>query len=407
MSVVANHQDPDSLSVDTTRVAHLVLTGGPSAGKTSALSFLDSELTARGWRVLRVPEAATTLISAGLHDIGRIATDDPELFETIQVQLVGLQLNLYSMFDNTAHALVKSGHHKVVVIHDRGVCDNHAYIDTSAFARVLEAHQLTLPAAHGLYDGVIHLRSAAVANETYAGTGYTRENNQARYENAAQAADLDERTLRAWRTHPHLSVISSVDSFPDKLQRTLHAVLATLGEPAPREIERKFLLLQAPDLTRPELADADRVDITQTYLLAPHGEQRVRRRVLAGVATYTHTTKVETSTGTNDVGAERLEIERSIDALTWELMCQLRSPGTVDITKTRWIFTHRDHRFELDQFHCPVTDWVLEVELGHPDEEVLLPEWLGPVCEVTTDPRWRNAALAGALEHSRDASASI
>jgi len=37
---------------------------------------------------------------------------------------------------------------------------------------------------------------------------------------------------------------------------------------------------------------------------------------------------------------------------------------------------------------------VLEVELGHEDEEVALPAWLGDWIEVTGDARYFNAVLA-------------
>jgi CYTH domain-containing protein len=38
--------------------------------------------------------------------------------------------------------------------------------------------------------------------------------------------------------------------------------------------------------------------------------------------------------------------------------------------------------------------WVLEAEVVDADRPVLLPEWLGPMTEVTDLPAWKNRALA-------------
>ena len=47
-------------------IYRLVLTGGPCAGKTSAMARLRGYLESRGFRVFVVPEAATLLFNGGL-----------------------------------------------------------------------------------------------------------------------------------------------------------------------------------------------------------------------------------------------------------------------------------------------------------------------------------------------------
>ena len=44
----------------------IVLTGGPCAGKTTALARLSAFLNERGFRVFTVPEAATMLFTNGV-----------------------------------------------------------------------------------------------------------------------------------------------------------------------------------------------------------------------------------------------------------------------------------------------------------------------------------------------------
>ena len=84
----------------------IVLTGGPCAGKTTALTELEKEFTEKGYQVLMVPEAATILINSGIRPFG------PHKLKTVdfQSQVIKLQLiptstsnslfhgNLYSAF---------------------------------------------------------------------------------------------------------------------------------------------------------------------------------------------------------------------------------------------------------------------------------------------------------------------
>ena len=53
-----------SIHDDKVNVTRILLTGGPCAGKTSALAAISQDLTQLGYKVLIVPEAAT-LISKG------------------------------------------------------------------------------------------------------------------------------------------------------------------------------------------------------------------------------------------------------------------------------------------------------------------------------------------------------
>jgi len=46
-------------------ITRICLTGGPCAGKTTALTTLSTVLTQLGFKVLQVPEAATLLMKGG------------------------------------------------------------------------------------------------------------------------------------------------------------------------------------------------------------------------------------------------------------------------------------------------------------------------------------------------------
>ena len=48
------------------RIWEFVVTGGPCAGKTTALSILEQVLTKKGFKVIVVAETATELINSGI-----------------------------------------------------------------------------------------------------------------------------------------------------------------------------------------------------------------------------------------------------------------------------------------------------------------------------------------------------
>lgn len=48
------------------KITKIVLTGGPCAGKSTAMSWIQNAFTERGYKVLFVPETATELISGGV-----------------------------------------------------------------------------------------------------------------------------------------------------------------------------------------------------------------------------------------------------------------------------------------------------------------------------------------------------
>ncbi len=61
--IVLDH--PKVLSESKHPITRICLTGGPCAGKTTALSTLSTVLTQMGFKILQVPEAATLLMKGG------------------------------------------------------------------------------------------------------------------------------------------------------------------------------------------------------------------------------------------------------------------------------------------------------------------------------------------------------
>jgi hypothetical protein len=71
-------------------VHRIVLTGGPCAGKTTALSHISERLQSLGVKVFIVPEAATILIGGGV-GLRDIPSDEQV---SLQGHLIGVQMAL-------------------------------------------------------------------------------------------------------------------------------------------------------------------------------------------------------------------------------------------------------------------------------------------------------------------------
>ncbi len=153
------------------------------------------------------------------------------------------------------------------------------------------------------------------------------------------------------------------------------------------EIERKFLIRRPSRVWLEQRAE--RSEITQTYLSAPEGQtERVRRRGLDGVYTYTHTCKIKLS------DMRRIENEVEITKAEYEKLLDRADPARHPIHKERWVLPYRTQSFEIDLFPFWEHQAYLELELGDEGQKIDFPPGIRILREVTADPRYTNAALA-------------
>ena len=81
------------------QITKIVITGGPCAGKSKALTWIQAEYTKKGYSVIFVPESATELILAGLSS--STLNSDIEF----QALLLKNQLNKEKLFEEYAKKL--------------------------------------------------------------------------------------------------------------------------------------------------------------------------------------------------------------------------------------------------------------------------------------------------------------
>ena len=357
-------------------ITKIVLTGGPCAGKTTALSWIKNHFENLGYRVLIIPETATELITGGIAPWTCGSNAD------YQVNQCRLQLYKEEIFENAAKTMQAE---KILIVCDRGLMDNRAYMDDVEFAGVLQKLGRTEVELRDGYGAIFHLVTAAKG----AVDVYTSSNNAARTETPEEAAALDDKLIAAWTGHPHLRVIDNSTDFQKKLQRLIAEIASFLGEPEPLEIERKYLI-RFPDLAWLETNPTCRkVEIVQTYLIAPEGiERRVRQRGFSGSYVYYETTKRPVT------DLKRVEIERSLSQTEYLDLLMEADPSCRPIRKTRYCLTYENQYFEIDLYPFWDDQAIVEIELQSETTPVLFPKELEVIREVTDDPAFKNAALA-------------
>jgi predicted ATPase len=181
----------------------VVLTGGPGAGKTAVLEVVRRHL----WEHVAVlPESAGVVFGGGFPRkstvIGRCAAQRAIFCVQRQLERLGIEES-------------EAG----VILCDRGTLDGVAYWpkDSASFFSETETDRDRELAR---YAAVIHLRTPAA--------GYNHK-NPLRVETPQEAAEIDERIVRAWDGHPRRTFIESTQGFMEKVSRAialLHAEVA-------------------------------------------------------------------------------------------------------------------------------------------------------------------------------------
>lgn len=153
------------------------------------------------------------------------------------------------------------------------------------------------------------------------------------------------------------------------------------------EIERKFLVEQ-PQLDKLNIVRS--ADIVQTYLESGEGgsQRRVRRISENGRITYKYTEKIFYTHVT------RHETEREITQEEYEQLLRERDCDLVPVEKTRYRFEYLGQMFELDVYPYSDRLAILELELRDAGQEILFPEYVKVLKEVSDDHAYSNSSLA-------------
>ena len=361
-------------------ITKIVLTGGPAAGKTSLISRILKEFKQEnGWRVITIPETATDLISGfGIKPFGNcmsmLAFQDFVIADQIHKEKLALQAAEIVPEEN------------ILIIYDRALMDDKAYISDEEFAEVISRFDgRTEQSVLANYDAVLHLVTCAKGAEFAYDLG-----NAARTESLEYAREMDDRTLRAWKGHPNLKIIDNSVNFEDKLRRAIQEIYRIVGEPAPQTRKYKYLI-SMPDMEKfSEKYGAVAIDMMQTYLrdTAPDVERRVRQQRNGDDYLYFYNEKHFAADG-------RWDTEKPIPEKKYVRHLMEGDPDFHPVHKTKYRFVYNTCRYEIDVYPFCDDKAVLFCYTGSEAPEI--PEELEVLKDVTGDPMYKNKQFARTL----------
>ena len=365
-------------------IKKIVVTGGPCAGKTTALSWIVNNFEKLGWRVIIINEVATQLIMSGIRP-----NDFVSLYD-FQMMILRKQIEDEDRFEKAAReSTTLPKDQKVLFVCDRGACDGRAYVPEMMFQEFLAKVGMTLQGAFDRYDAVFHLVTAADGAEKY----YSLVSNAARKETPREAMLLDIATQEAWAGHKHFYVISNDGcTFKQKLQLLMAKIAEVLGESEPLETRRRFLIKYPNEYYLGTDTSSRKVEILQTYLMSGKNEEvYVRQRGINGDFTFTKVVK-------HDGGdsAYPIELESRLERDDYVKLLINADPDMKPIHKTRYCFLDQPNHqyFEIDIFPEPRVYALLDVDVRNKLEKVTLPSWIEVVDEVTNDQRFSSFEIA-------------
>lgn len=245
-------------------IKKIVLTGGPGSGKTTVIESIKEAYSGK-YKVIVVDETASYLINMGIRPFGEGAVSMVDFQELV----LKTQLAKEEVVDRATDFLPDEN---IILIYDRGLLDNCAYISEEEFQTILNRLEKkhTINEFLERYDLIINL----VSRKDF----YTKDNNPARSEEVGEALRLGERTLSSWVGHKNVKIVSPKDEMSEKIREVLNHINEVLEE---KEVKRqlKFMVdLEESDLSKVEEI-SKKADIIQTYLESDEKtEKRLRKK---------------------------------------------------------------------------------------------------------------------------------
>ncbi len=182
----------------------IVITGGPSTGKTTALKHLKTKRSDLAY----IGEAATMVLSSGFPTPDEERPWTQRWQNSLQIAIAGMQLGL----ESATHEYASSP-----VIQDRGLLDGASYLERGVdeFEELIGIDRQTMLKR---YHAVIYL--GWLTTRTYSNT-----NNPQRFEDESRAKHLSEKVRQCWGGHPNLIEIHDQDNRAAKIEKLLPALL--------------------------------------------------------------------------------------------------------------------------------------------------------------------------------------
>ena len=251
------------------KFAKIVLTGGPCAGKTTAICKVEEYFTSLGYKVFVLQETASELINDGT---------TKNLFSSaleFQKKIFAMQIAKETLIGEDA---LSCGEDKVLLICDRGIPDNAAYLSASDYYRLLQINNTTKTEALLRYDAVFHLQTIAKKSpQKY----YEMIKNSIRVESYQKACEIDDTLLFTWEDHPHYFYFEAEETLDKKINKLILSIADYLQEDPIVQREKYIINSTFPDsiFSRVWNVDGYRTNDDQTaFIIEENGKKLFKLR---------------------------------------------------------------------------------------------------------------------------------
>lgn len=345
-----------------------------------------------GWKVFRVPETASILLSGGI----KFAELNSEQALEFQNSLLRTMLSIERTFFQLAQSLQQN----CMVICDRGTMDASAFVPRHQWEEILARndYRSDVDVRDVRYHQIVHMVSAANGAEDF----YSLEDHSCRSEGLELACELDNKAAQAWVGHPYFDVIDNSTDFDTKIRRMIASVCHRLGIETGDRLAvgaRKFkFLIESPlpsDDQFPQHQDFDVVHHYMTPIGGNHTQTRLRKRGQHGSWSYTHTARKPKKLG------QTVEVRTSLSHRDYTYLLERADPSRLPVFKTRRAFLYNDQYYQLDiyrePYHARCKDLVLlETYSTLPADQLArrLPPFLHVLDNVTCRPEYSMYNLA-------------
>lgn len=366
------------------RITIVCFTGGPCAGKTTSMTYIQQRVLEMDMNVVIVPEAATYLMTSGAI-INMTSWGDSEVVD-FQINLMRLQMALEGAFVNLCKMMPKSA----LIMCDRGLMDGKAYMKEDLWQMMLaEIGWSDVWLRDSGYDAVIHLVTAANGAPEHYGFG-----NVARYEDVKTAIERDNKLMRAWTGHPHLLIINNTDvsSFEHKVQKCLSQVLMFIGQDIPFQYFKKFLVKVTSPVEQSFRCTV--VEVTDTFLITKDKDMldRVQKRGLLNSHVYMRLIEKR------DERQKKMRMQQfPITCSEYFTLCaQCVDKNRRPIVRKRVCFLYHHDQMVLETFYLDKGREItlLRIETTKQAGDIKFPKSIVAVREVTDDPGFASHIIA-------------
>lgn len=364
---IVNYNRKDRIS----KVTKVVITGGPSSGKTECIYEVKKYFEKLGYKVIVIPSVGTALIKCGIYPWDAVNEDE---FEKMNL---GAKIKLEEIADE---AVSNINARKILILCERGTIDVKAYTSNRNFQQICKEYNTSEEELKNSYDAVFHLKTVA--------KGYREQYKYdpvCRREDPDTAIYMDDKTIEAWSGHNNFRIIEAYPYFEDKMKKLINEISYLLHEENKTYVEKKYLI-SMPDVEQLlKNKHCRKVHVKQHYII-DETKQEKEKIVLRRENDKNFYYKVNKK--------NNVKYSKAISADEYINKLEDENNRFYHIYKDRYYYIFDSRCIKIDIFPFWNNKAILEVDILNNRENIKLPKFINVIEEVTENENYKNYFLA-------------